>query len=476
MKKAIPVAIVILVAAALGLPRVFGGLAESQVEARVATINAGDALRVTVDDYARGWFSSTADLTVRLAPELVSQLDSGPADIPAWVSTESVLPVRAELGHGPLGVGAGPFLGLSSVVARPHPEAAWVQDVAETYAMPYLFEFRARTGLTGRTAFDADIPSVDTAATGGDTRFSGAALEGTLHGNHLVADVDIDTLDVAAPDVSARMSDVRAALDTRFLGNNRNTGSASVEIAELGVAVQSAAAQSVQMQGVRIATEGTLEDDAWSSRLDYTADTITPPNGRTIESAALGVAVEGLDDAAMTEVQALLEDGGVDPDTGAPNVSQAELMAVLNEVLAGTPSLEIAPIGFTRDGEAFDANVRLDVREDATPLDPGALASGPQAWMRLVDGALDATIAKPLARQIAVAATQAQLAAQAPQNGGNSGDPAQAAESQARLVLVMLAGQGFIEEGEDAYSTQIRLADGSLTINGQPLPTGGAMP
>lgn len=473
MKKAVFAAVVVVAAAALGLPRVFGGLTESLVETRVTEINSGNALRVSLDDYVRGWFSSTADVTVRLAPEFVARLESNQAELPAWVSTDSALPVRAELGHGPLGVGGGPFLGLSSVVARPHPDAAWVDDVTGTYAMPYLFEFRGRTGFTGRLAFDADIPAVDTAATGGDTRFSGAALEGTLKGDHLVADLDVDALDIAGSGASMLLSDVQAALDTRFLGRNRNTGMVSVEIAELGFTARSPTPQSVQMSGVRLSTEGALEDGAWRSRIDLTSESITPPNGPNIESAAFGMAVDGLDAAAMAEVQALLEDSDVDPATGSQAVPQAELMAVLNEVFAGTPSLEIAPISFTRDGEAFDANLRLDVREDATPLNPGMLGAGPGAWMSLVDGSLDATVAKPLARRLARAAARAQLAAQPGQGDGNHAD---LAESQASLMLVMLTGQGFIEETEDAYSTRVRLTDGALTVNGQPLPTLGGMP
>lgn len=466
MRKLSLIAIVVLVIGVLGLPAVFGRLTESQVEARVAAINEGEVLDVSVDEYSRGWFASTARLSLRLAPQYVQNLTATMPEPPPWLASGRALPVVAELGHGPVGFVQGPFVGLSKLVARADPRTPWVRDVTETYAMPYLFEFRGRTGYTGRVSFDADVPPIDTAATGGGTRFSGATLEGTLAGNRLAAAARVDELDVTAPGVSLLISGVQATTDSRFVAPYRTTGTFALDAEEVGFALQAPEPRTLQMTGTRLASDSAVEDGAWRTRIDYTADSITTPNGQQIEQTALGLGLDGFDAAAIDELQALVQQRAADP-AGAPDLAFPDVVPLLNRLLAGRPSLEITPIRFTTDGDAFDASVRLEIREDATP-DVAELISAPGAWLGAVNGAVDATIAKPLARRIAVQAARAQLAAQAEQPANQ--DPAQLAESQAALVLVMLTGQGYVEETEDAYSTELRLADGTITINGQPLP------
>lgn len=467
MKKAGLLVLVVLMAAVLALPGVFAGLTESHVTGRIAQINEGDMLDVTLDDYSRGWFSSTARLSIRLAPAYRARVGAGNAAVAEALS--GALPVVAELAHGPAGYKDGPFLGLSKLVAYADPDTAWVRELADTYGLAYLFEFRGRTGYTGRVSFDADLPPVDTAATGGNTRFSGTRIEGTLTGNHLVAELDLEQLDVTAPGASMLMSDVHAETDSRFLGDSQTTGTFVVEVAELGFALPATPdAGLFQVAGVRLATEGDIEDGTWRSRFDLTAESIVTENGQRIESAALGAGVTDLDAAAFAELQALLEDS-LDPATGTPSVEPARMQAALNGLLAGSPSLEIAPIRFTWGGDAFEASVRLDARGGAS-LDLAALGSNPAALMDTFDGTVDATIAKPLARRLAANAARAQLALQ---QGTDPSQQGQLAETQASLMLVMLTGQGYIAETDDAYTTALELADGTLTINGRPLPALG---
>jgi uncharacterized protein YdgA (DUF945 family) len=46
------------------------------------------------------------------------------------------------------------------------------------------------------------------------------------------------------------------------------------------------------------------------------------------------------------------------------------------------------------------------------------------------------------------------------------------AEAQAGLILITLVGQGVLVEEGAAYRTDLRFADGALTVNGQSLPLG----
>jgi hypothetical protein len=44
------------------------------------------------------------------------------------------------------------------------------------------------------------------------------------------------------------------------------------------------------------------------------------------------------------------------------------------------------------------------------------------------------------------------------------------AEAQAGLFLVMLVGRGLLVDDGERYRMQLQLADGTLTLNGSPLP------
>jgi uncharacterized protein YdgA (DUF945 family) len=46
------------------------------------------------------------------------------------------------------------------------------------------------------------------------------------------------------------------------------------------------------------------------------------------------------------------------------------------------------------------------------------------------------------------------------------------AEAQSGLILAMLVGQGVLVEDGDSYRSALKLTNGALTLNGNPLPFG----
>src|SRR5690606_20038483 len=104
------------------LPPVFGFFTESQVRERVASLNADGTLAVDVVTYDRGWFTSTALITVAPPPASPqSAADAGTDNTldPVALLLDRPLDVRVDFSHGPVSLRDGFFVGASEFVARP---------------------------------------------------------------------------------------------------------------------------------------------------------------------------------------------------------------------------------------------------------------------------------------------------------------------------------------------------------------------
>jgi hypothetical protein len=92
-------------------------------------------------------------------------------------------------------------------------------------------------------------------------------------------------------------------------------------------------------------------------------------------------------------------------------------------------------------------------------LDVGAL-------LRFIDVSADVEATKTLTQKLAGLAMRAQLA----DPSLPSDQQRLFAEVQSGLMLVMLVSQGFLTDAGSAYRSELRIADGVVTLNGAPLP------
>jgi uncharacterized protein YdgA (DUF945 family) len=87
----------------------------------------------------------------------------------------------------------------------------------------------------------------------------------------------------------------------------------------------------------------------------------------------------------------------------------------------------------------------------------------------LVDAKADLRLSKTLAGQLATLSARMQL-------GSDPTIPPDQldymAEAQSGLMLTLLVGQGVLIEEGDSYRASVDYRDGTLTLNGNPLPFG----
>jgi uncharacterized protein YdgA (DUF945 family) len=328
--------------------------------------------------------------------------------------------------------------------------------------VPYLFEFRGRTSFTGGLSFDASLPAVDLEAEGVHIAFSGASLDGAFVGQRLVSDSRVDGFTLTSPPGALTIRNVRAATDLDLDSSNAVPVDARLFIEQLSI-VDAASADGPVLDAANVRIAGKVGLDARATLLDlhatYDSDSVLLYGTRVAETS-VGVALDKIDVAALeTYLKLAQTDGG-------GNDPAAEVGRALTRALAAGPSFVLDPLRFRVEGEPLMA--RLEIAAN-----PAALAAtnttDPDNWLALLP-ALHSTatvdVSKKLAHDIAVRAAEMRYA--------DDGMPPEQrrllADMQAGLMLVTLVSQGMLVDAGDTYRADLSVADGAVTLNGEPLP------
>jgi uncharacterized protein YdgA (DUF945 family) len=249
-------------------------------------------------------------------------------------------------------------------------------------------------------------------------------------------------------------------------------GTAELSIERIEV-VDAARAATAVFEAQNVVVNSTIGVDGAGALLDMHVtsglDAVRIEETRIAE-ASVGVTVRNIDIAALEAYFAALRELAAPPlPGGAPAAAIGAFEPIIERALAAGPSVTVDPIRFRVDDEPFDG--RVSVSTDAAALPPaGALdLRDPLLWLAVLSGTAELDVSKKLAQRLAVLVTQMQY------SGSSSLPPEQLAymaEAQAGLILITLVGQGVLVEEGAAYRTDLRFADGALTVNGQSLPLG----
>jgi uncharacterized protein YdgA (DUF945 family) len=463
MSKLALVAAVVLALLLLGLPRVVGSMTEARVRERVAAIDASPSAAATVRSFERGWFNSTARIELTLVPDELARAAAGGGNGNAFLGG-APLPIVVEFAHGPVAVLDGTHFGWSQMIARPDIAEPGIGELQQTLGVPYLFEFRGRTSYGGGLAFDADAPAFVFPLDESLLTFSGATLAGTFDGNHLKADANVGSFEFDSPTGTFAVSGVWARADNDLLSEYVLPGKASLEIGKLSVTdTLRSTTPMLEADNVTVASDSALSADAALAHftVTYGVESLRIDESE-LADAEIAIAVRNVEVAALEAYGAAVRD-----TTGEPGAALATLGPQIERALLSAPSLTIEPLRFRFENEPFDAKV--EITTDPRRLPPaGALnLESPLVVLGLFDATAEARASKPLTLQLATLAAKMQLGA----DGSIPPDQLEyMAEAQSGLLVTMLTGQGVLVDDGDAYRTRVEFTDGTLTLNGNPLP------
>jgi hypothetical protein len=454
-----------LLVALLALPGAVGLIAEARVYDRVAAIDADPRAAAEVRSYERGWFRSTARIDLRLVPDDVAALAEANG---TPLGAASSLPVVVEYAHGPVAVLDGVHFGWGKFVVRPDTTDPGVDEITQTLGVPYLFEFRGRSGYLGRIDFDADAPPFELPVEEVLVAFSGATLRGSFASPRFRADARIGSVDIRSETGSFTMHGIDFSTDSELRSEYVMPGDALFTVDTVSVGDGLGGTPAMETKNLRIASETAVDaaGELLAMRLKYDVDSLRVEDNE-LTAGTVSVAVRNLDVAAVEAYGELAADAAA---AGAgPAALAASLAPHFERALRAGPSIALDPIRFRFNGEPFDGRIEVTTNTAGLPTAGRLSLDNPLMLLGAVNVNAYARLSKPLAATLATLAARRQLAADP------TIPPEQVdymAEAQSGLMLTMLVGQGVLVEDGDGYTSSFSYTNGAITLNGNPLPFG----
>ena len=478
IKKASALALICVAAAIAGLPPIFGTITESQFQRRIEAINGYGVWSLETIEFERRWFGSTVTVDVGLGSGGIERLESVTSvnDLTNAVLAllDEELTVLVDVAHGPLTLRGGPRIALASVTARPDSSQPAVAALEERLGMPYLFEFRGNAGLFGGLRFDADVPPVDFGDGSNEFVFSGLRGEGRLYRDELTSNYEIDSVAWSNALLLISADGISFNGDNQFLTPYQWLGTAELLIEQVLVVNPTlGGAPLFAADNIAIGGEADLhgEGSLITALARYSVGSFSTGERFSFTDGQLVAQIDRLDaEAANDYFEALAQIEPPDAPSVANSGSSSVLLPALYRLLTPEPTLSVDPIRVLMDGEPFDANVYVRTHADALPDGGAADSAGLSFLPDAISAVAEAAGSRTLVHRIAATNIESRLAAGGPGGVLAPGELEAMAEAQAETTLGMLVAQGLLEDDGESYRITLEFENGTLSLNGTPLP------
>lgn len=471
MSKRIPIIVIgLVVLFLLVTPFAIGVINANALEERVAEIDKNMPFDFALEDFERGWFSSSGRLVFSLGPDFLAQYPELATDPAMGMVLAQTLPINLEVGHGPLLLSDGFGFGTASVKATLSPDNQLSLLAEQFLGMPYVFEMRGRAGF-GSFTYEGEIPPGELAMGNESFTMSGVEFSGMWTPKAQDLEATLASMELQSPFASA-------IVDSIELNNHATmTSPDSMPLSDGTLSVKRITVSNPLLGGTPmfdlndvVMTNNVVEAEE-SGYLDSSV-MLQMGNlivqGMEVSNAALGFHVDHISSEAADMFVAF---GREMQGVSDPDVILAMLTPLAEPLLAGGPVFSIDPMRLgMREGD-IDGHLRIAVAPDTLNMAMLQDPMGAVAALGALTGELELTAAKPLVQMIAsMIVSQQMVGIAGPEGQPISPQEAQMmAQGQVGQLLGMLAAQNLIIDEGDTYTTRIDLANGMPTANGQPL-------
>jgi uncharacterized protein YdgA (DUF945 family) len=469
----------IIVVALLAAPYAIGMINENSMQHEIERISENGVFRVNLVSFERSWLDSTATIEIGIDSDYLNAIQGGQPDpMVAMMFGGFTLPIVVEISHGPILLNDGFGLGTAYVHAYVAEESQLAMLAQQFLGMPYVLDIRGTTGFGSGFVYEGEVPPIDFATPDFSVDSTGITVAGTWSPEINRFEAELANLSIQSPFVSAIVEAVNVMSDTSRSSPDQfplGTGGASIGRISVSDPLQGTGAaftfEDFSASGTMAASP---DGDLLAMQAVYRIGAITIPGQFELTDLALGLNLSNIDMEAANELYRL---SSTLSQTVDPAAVTAMLMPVAERVLANDPVMSIEPIEFSMS--EGDASGSVTVTFNSAAMATGQLTDleDPAVAMAAINGDIDLTASKALAHRIAAMVLAAQTAALGPLPGPD-GEPLSPAEinammeAQAPIVFLGLAAQGMLVDSGDTYTTSIRLENGQLTANGQPMPIG----
>ena len=469
MKKIVYPLLGLIIVAVLVAPNFIGQKAEREVKTLVEAVNANPAYSVELKSYQRNWF--TAEAVLQFAMEFPMPQEDGSQEIVTLNSGDVMLNIQ----HGPVlsqfvgGLGALSWR-LSANDEALRDNLSWSDDSP-------LYELTGSMGLTGNATYQDAMADFSYRAVAEDVLvnvigYSGAGnfngqqfgyrgenkkLALTMAGDLLVVD------DIAfSTDAQGSFID---ALNAKMMNTDMTLRVAEVRSGSVAVADDKL---DVAMQGLEVTADSKLSDDGATGNLNFNTRiaTLGLPNGDAKE-LLLNIEINRLDVEFIQAYQKAMNATYDQPTEVMQEQVEALFSRYLEQVIAADPEFAITQMsGQLPDG---DVNGELSLSMGEIESLPAGGVSA-EFWLDhlLANGYIQA--AKPVVRNALALQLEMALSQQMPNQDVNSEQFQSMIEQQVNQVVNVYLQQGFMEEEGGNFESAFELKEGTLSLNGKPIP------
>ncbi len=399
-------------------------------------------------EYRRGIYGATEEATYALKSPFIPLIQALPAGQAAGPSLQ--LTVRNTIHHGPL-----PRLrsaALATIDTELTPPPALAQQVnAALGGRPPVAIRTSLTWLGGTTtnfsipAFRAQLPAGATIAAQG---VSGSG-EITRNVASWTGQVSAGGVDVQAPEGSVNLSDIRFDASMRRVFDAIYVGDGHLKLASLAVRATSLAP--FLMKGFSVDSSSQADREYVDYQTRVAADQLNATNF-SFSHVVYSMRILHLQGSALAALTRALRQARAGAAAGDAAATQAGVTDALNqygvELLVHDPVIQIQSLAFAMPEGEFHLAASLAAhgvrRQDLV----GGLA-GLIGLVRYLDASVDLRIDDALLTKLV---------------GSNAQGPALSAQ------LDSLKKQGYLKQDGRAWTAQLALHAGKLTINGQAFP------
>ncbi|MFL2546846.1 MAG: DUF945 family protein [Candidatus Rariloculaceae bacterium] len=490
MNKTVAAIVVLVAVAVIGIPPVIGSFTEQRVMAQAERVGSmsDDTYNFEVLEYEGGWFSSRVRVQARLGEDYVQQIVdtlNEEGDMAAAMTAMMVqsflgksMPLEIELGHGPAMFTDGPQFGVLSAVIRIDPETEGLDELLETLGVPYIFEVRTLTGVTGASRFTGDVPPMEIADDDAEISFSGFYVEGgyDFRSRQIDSVGTVDFLRANAPGIGG------AAIENLSFSADVTGHSSILWLGEIATTLGNVTIDGITRHGpfdLTMTNAGASFDTALNDSGElvtieggYFIDSLTGTDGLDLTEASFDLGLRDFSREALEEYYAYSRLVANDPRTAPPLIPGIQDM--LYHTLATAPTIQIGPATMLWQGEPFEADLRIDVDNSVLPpQDEFSMLD-----IRTITSAITVTgytdMSEDIAEALAAESMKYQLRQGAAQSGNQipEADLDRLADSQSIGMLLGLVAQGILVESDTGYRSDLLFENRELTINGTVFPTG----
>ena len=493
MGKRILILLAVIAVVVAALPPLFGIMYERQIRAQVEEAPDYPYLSYALDSYDRGLYSSQGSFRLAFSDEYVEQMRAvltPPQDEPPTDEQQAIVDnllefvggeVRFDItvDHGPITFSNGINAALAQVHAELDSTTGALAEFQAWVNAPYLYQVDAVVDFDGSSDFTASVPAMS--VTEGDARLDFSGFDTTGRYDNRVRNVKAtgksDSLRVESQGVSITMNQLEFETDSRILEGYMWLGTSGFDVGNFAVAGpqgKSPDAISIRDFGVDVSSEMNAAGDKVSISMDQRLAEVTGVPDIDVRDFLFSLRLHDIDLDATKRYIALNQKLAL-ASVESIEAMVREMESLAEQVLRGSPSIDIEQLRMTLNGEPLMAKAHIEIDGDALPpgvdLLPGY--ANPELLLAAMsaDGRIEAseTIAKMMATDIV---RDQIIAGLPPEAQVTDAEIDELASQQSAAVIDALIEQGALQRAAGKLSVDFKFADSQLTVNGAPMPFG----